>query len=353
MEAMHEGYSTPPHEQSPSSPEAFVLPELLPEEQPEEYLSRITMLLEGSTSNPNPKIRLAKGLNSQANSGPVFAKATLKVENECSEEKFSESKREGFLAGLPSKIKFANNEGKVLENGELGFGHTKQDRWFYGTAAGADHSPMSQLLFGLHCDPELHSDPEIQQYLKRELDGKSILLLGGGDSVKDLIVDMDIVDSRAINPKKIINADLSFEGLNPEPLIQPALEAGRYVREVAHAEKPEEITDVLKRNLLAEGVDQIWASFSVPYYLGSVDQIEGLFNTISTSLAEGGTARISPLVYQAPHDKLAYAPEELDAVKAAMVNEITRMSNDPHFNVYSFNAGVGETLVIKRLKSVA
>jgi hypothetical protein len=332
------------------SVESFDLPELLPEEQVEEYLARLMLLVNRPSKTGPFQMSIGTDFNTQAQHVEFFDSAILKAEAEVATTKFSTAKIEAELAKLPRVIKFAHNAPKPDSRGLASFEHTNRERWFYGTSSGFDDTPYSQLLFGVHCDPELSTSATAQMYFKRLLDNKTVLMLGGGDSAKDFIAGIGSDDDTVVFPRKIINVDLSFEGLRPEPLIQNSIESGLYIRAVAHAENPSEIREVLDSEGLEIGVDEIWASFSVPYYLDSSSQIKGLFQTIRESLSEGGIARLSPIAFQAPSEQFMQGFTAIDETKATLIDEIQALSENPDFNVYSFPAGGGDTLVIKRLK---
>ena len=54
-------------------------------------------------------------------------------------------------------------------------------------------------------------------------------------------------------------------------------------------------TEILQQELQVRDLgpfDEMWASFSVPYYLNTPEGFEGMFETITNNLAEGGIARI-------------------------------------------------------------
>lgn len=341
---MKEG--VPQGETPVESHESFVLPPLLPEEQIEEYMERVTLMREGYTGG----IRLEKALNSQSKYKEDMTRALLKAVQESSASKFTKEKGEQELEKLSARVTFASNEAKEDGEGSVSFEHTNRSRWFYGFAEGTDDIPYSQLLFGVHCDPELADDSALS-YFKALLDDKNILMLGGGKSATDLIVGVCGDPTVDPVPSKIINTDISFAGITDEPLVQEKIDAGTYVKKIARAENPEEIKAVLTE-LELDGVDEIWASYSVPYYLKTPEEIEGLFETIQQSLRVGGTARISPVAFQVPNDMLMNHPEQVDILKASVVNSVKKLQENPEFNLYTFTPTPGAlTLVIKRLKS--
>ncbi len=337
-----------PQEETPvEAQESFVLPDLQPEEQIEEYMERVTLVREGYTGG----IRLEKALNSQGKHKEDMTRALLKAVQESSAGKFTKEKGEQELEKLSAGITFASNEAKEDSAGSAHFEHTNRSRWFYGCAEGTDDTPYSQLLFGVHCDPELGDDLTLP-YFKALLDDKKILMLGGGNSATDLIV--GVCGDPAVDPvpSKIVNTDISFAGITDEPLVQEKIAEGSYVKAIAHADNPEEVHKVLSSNGIEGGMDEIWASYSVPFYLKTPEEIRGLFATVKNNLAPGGTARISPVSFQVSNDLLMNHPEEVDRLKATIMDSARELQEDPQFNVYVFRPAMRTTtLIIKRLKS--
>ncbi len=339
----------------PESMESFVLPQIKPEEQVEEYVVRVTK--ENERYRKGSGISLSKAMNDQAlpEVRPYIVESLALVKataEQAVKEKFSVIKRQEVITAIENAIKFALNEPKIIDGGLPSFSHTKINRWFGDAAKSTDNVPYSQLLFGLFYDQGFDFSPEVHAYFKEILDGKNVLLLGGGDSVHDLVAGLSQDDVEAINPKRIISTDsmAGFEQVKLEPLVQAVLDEGSYVRKQAHAEKSEEVAAVLASVGLEKGADEIWASFSVPYYLETPKQLKGLFTTIRNNLAKGGTARIAPIAFQVSNDRLMNRPEEVDEMKKTLLDEVSSLSEDPEFNVYVFSSGVGSTLVIKRLK---
>ncbi|MBU3669071.1 MAG: hypothetical protein FGM57_03890 [Candidatus Taylorbacteria bacterium] len=257
-----------PQENPLEAKDSFVLPELLPEEQPEEYVVRVTHLIEKNHSS----IRLVKGLNSQCGNGDVCMSALSKALGRCLPAKFSNEKNKLVLQAVSDGIVFASNEAKHNDKGELGYEHTNRERWLYGDASKTDNIPYSQLLFGVYCSPEIGQGSAVP-YFKNLLDDKNILLLGGGDSVKDLIAGVYGDPSLDPVPKKIINTDVSFSGIQEEQMISDMIADGTYVRALAQAQDAEQISGVLETAGVSGGADEIWASYSVPYYLKTPEEI--------------------------------------------------------------------------------
>ncbi len=80
--------------------------------------------------------------------------------------------------------------------------------------------------------------------------------------------------------------------------------------------------------------DEIWASFSVPYYNITTDEIDGLFDNIDRLLKEGGNCRITPLSVQN------------NECNDELLKILTKLNNTSKFNFVVF----GNTLLIHKLK---
>ena len=124
------------------------------------------------------------------------------------------------------------------------------------------------------------NNPEVQEKLRRELENKNILVLGGGNSL------VDLCSSQTIKPKNIVDIDPFRVAESIEKGINGNYQSFAYGAEDAD----------LTRKLSKFGAfDEIWALYSVPHYLRSKKDIQTLFYNIEELLAEGGTARIYPL----------------------------------------------------------
>lgn len=115
-------------------------------------------------------------------------------------------------------------------------------------------------------------------FAKEVLDGKTIVLLGGG--MARLKEEME---QNGINPKEVLNID---------PFVsEPETGADTVVPASATDER---LPDILRERGV-EQADEIWAEYSVPAYLDNPDDIKRLFKNIDTLLAENGSARIWPV----------------------------------------------------------
>lgn len=319
---------------SPETPtqevkEELKLPDFLPEERSEEYLARITKQLDDRIPKLVGGISLSKvnPQNYPENLDYVnSAIAAVSERDKLPKEKFSEEKQNRALEVISKSISGSTNRQRLDENGNISFSHTNQSRDFFGDrkTGKIDNRPYSGTLFNLSVDT-----PESREYLAEKINDKTIYLLGGGDSIKDLIASDDF------HPKHVVNFD---PYITSEPIEK--FDKGIYQSIPVPVQNSEEVKEEIKKQGLPKA-DEMWASFSVPYYLATGPEIKGMFKTIRESLAENGTARIVPLRIQ--DEDPIFHKGSVDE----FMNQVQELADSPEFNVYS----TGETMFIERLSS--
>ena len=163
--------------------------------------------------------------------------------------------------------------------------------------------------------------PEAREYLKNKLDGKVIYLLGGGKSANDLLQD------NQINPKKVVNIDpfISKEDIERN-------KKGFYRSISERADGKNLIKEVNSKNI--ELADEIWASYSVPFYNESAEEIDNLISNIKGLLKEGGNCRITPISTQN------------EQAKQAMMYNLKQIVDSKEYNIYADE----NTLIIHKLE---
>ncbi len=198
------------------------------------------------------------------------------------------------------------------------FNKTNQVRSFFPIQFKKDSFPYSLSLFEV---TNINS-PEAKEYLKRKLDNKKICLLGGGKSMQDLI------ESDLVNPEIVVNVDpfLDKEEINKNI-------KNNYRSLEIRANDPG-LSDVLSKEGL-DTFDEIWASYSVPFYNTTKEQIDNLFDNIDKILSEGGNCRITPLNTQ----------NEECVVEINI--KLKEMNDKGKYNFYLLD----DTLIIHKLKT--
>ncbi len=198
------------------------------------------------------------------------------------------------------------------------FNKTNQVRSFFPSQFKKDSFPYALSLFEV---PNINS-PEAKEYLKRKLDNKRVCLLGGGKSMQDLI------ESDFVKPEIVVNVDpfLDKEEINKN--------INNNYRSLEIRSDDPDLFNRLSREGL-DKFDEIWASYSVPFYNTTKEQIENLFNNIDKILSEGGNCRITPLNTQ---------NEEC----VAEINRKLKEMND--MGKYNFDL-LDDTLIIHKLKT--
>ena len=302
--------------------------ELVPqeEERAEEFLQRVTQAFIDDKSGVGAKMVFEKGMNIQ--NDPQYqavmreAVGHLEALDALPHEKFSAEKNQRTLEKVASLIGKATNRGKE-EEGTVSYAHTNQVRSFRGKANKADNTPYAHSLFRLGLE-----SAEADAYLARKLEGKRIVLLGGGNSLDDLL------HAKDIHPAEVVNVD---------PFItQEKLERndGTPYRSVPFRAEDPGLVEALRSEGVGEA-DEVWSSYSVPYYLDSAEDIAGLFANVRGLLAEDGSARITPLKLQSVEGN----QEQFESASEQILAEVSSLLDDAGYNAYV----VGETLVIEKL----
>jgi len=95
-------------------------------------------------------------------------------------------------------------------------------------------------------------------------------------------------------------------------------------------------------------VDEIWALYSVPYYLETQDQIKGVFHNAQKLLAPGGKFRIAPLALYVPDNKIndqVYFQKRL----SLLIEELQKIDKTGEFNIYLTENDKAGTLIIEKV----
>ncbi len=208
------------------------------------------------------------------------------------------------------------NENSEHEDRVDFFSETNQGRSFFPSHYKKDGIYYSGSLFNVHSNL-----PEAREYLKNKLDGKVIYLLGGGKSANDLLQD------NQINPKKVVNIDpfISKEDIERN-------KKGFYRSISERADGKNLIKEVNSKNI--ELADEIWASYSVPFYNESAEEIDNLISNIKGLLKEGGNCRITPISTQN------------EQAKQAMMCNLKQIVDSKEYNIHADK----NTLIIHKLE---
>lgn len=196
------------------------------------------------------------------------------------------------------------------------FSKTNQERSFFSSHYKKDGIYYSGSLFNVHS-----KSPEAIEYLKNKLDGKVIYLLGGGKSANDLLQDTQI------NPKQVVNIDpfISEEDIERN-------KKGFYRSIPERADSKNLMEEINGQNI--ELADEIWASYSVPFYNESAEEINNLINNIRRLLKEGGNCRITPISTQN------------EQARQAMMCNLKKIVDSREYNIHADK----NTLIIHKLK---
>jgi hypothetical protein len=202
---------------------------------------------------------------------------------------FSDEKRERVAQILGNNLSIAPTPIPV-ELDEAFLTTTHVERGFVSEvnrieAMASDNKPLAHTLFGIP-KFEYEATYEViegaEKYITESIKDKRILLFGGGNSCGDLIY-----NNKDFKPQVIINVD-PYRIRTEEQTETP----NPYIRIDTTAEDPN-LEDKLESVGFPQ-VDEIWASYSVPYYSNKPEDIRGMFENAKKLLAPGGMLRIYP-----------------------------------------------------------
>lgn len=323
----------------------IVEPEI--EETPEEYISRSMKCIiedkindDKNLDNINPLLKNRNYYGKRTNN-VIFEffsdmEKTGEIKNILSNlelnenRKFSKDKSDYIFNELNNKIWSSSRESADGDDNKKidYYNNTNQERDFFSyNRKTNDAYSYASMMFAL---PDAFTEKEEgKEYLHNQLDNKTIFLFGGGDSIKDLL------KSEEFKPKKVINFDpfLKEEAFdkNPNDIYESQIIS-------ASDKKIREMTD---KNEISKA-DEVWATYSVPFYLDSSNDIKELITNMSEVLNEGGNARISPIAVQST-EKFG---ENFEMRKQSLVDSIKSLLDNPDYNVTIFN----DTLKIHKIK---
>ncbi|MCF7833733.1 MAG: hypothetical protein K9L98_00430 [Candidatus Pacebacteria bacterium] len=246
------------------------------------------------------------------------------IKNE--DKKFSAIKNDETLKLLKKRVASSSRDSAEKDGVEY-YSKTNQTREFFADGRKSDSYSYVSMMFGLLNN---FSTTDLgKKYIHEKIDNKTIFLFGGGDSVRDLL------NSEEFKPNKILNFDpfLEKEDLNKN-------QNGIYESYPISASN-ENIKIMVEKEVIPQA-DEVWATYSVPFYLDSAEDIKKLIKNMASIIREGGNARISPIAVQ-NKDKEG---DTFETRKKALMEAIQDLLNDPKFNVVVF----GDTIKIHKIK---
>jgi len=315
------------------------------EEIPEEYVSRALKSIVNEYINNEPNIKNLHRLIKRAYYGKYANQSIVEffsnIENSKkikdalfslesnNDKKFSKEKNDGIFNKLSTESWGSSRESADGDNNKKAeyYSNTNQERDFFSYGRKHDAFSYSSMMFGLPED--FIKTEEGKEYLHNKLDNKTIFLFGGGDSIKDLL------KSEEFKPKKVINFDpfIKEETFDKNP-------NGIYESQMISA-SDKKIRELAEKNEIPKA-DEVWATYSVPFYLDSSKDIKELISNMSQVLSEGGNARISPIAVQSKEKD----GENFETRKHALIDSVKSLLDNPDYNVTIFN----DTLKIHKIK---
>lgn len=323
----------------------FEIIEPILEETQEEYISRSMKSVVDEHISNDPDISNVPRLLKKAYYGKYANQSmirffgdkenSIKIKNLLSklefsdDKKFSEEKNKNTFNKLINKIWSSNRESADGDNDKKAeyYSNTNQERDFFSYGRKHDAYSYSSMMFGLPED--FIRTEEGKEYLHNQLDNKTIFLFGGGNSIKDLL------KSEEFKPKKVINFDpfIKEETFDKNP-------NGIYESQMISA-SDKKIREMTEKNEIPKA-DEVWATYSVPFYLDSSEDIKELIINMSEVLNEGGNSRICPISVQS----LEKDGENFETRKQSLVGSVKGLLDNPDYNITIFN----DTLKIHKIK---
>lgn len=324
----------------------FEIVEPKEEETPEEYISRLMHhiadqyrnndLLIKNTPRLLQEVYYGRHVNQALNQFFSISENCQKIKEKILEievnddEKFSKEKNEITFSKLNKDIIGSTRESASEDeyNKMDYYANTNQTREFFRKGRTRDAYSYSSMMFGL---PDSFIDTiEGKEYLHHKIDDKTIFLFGGGDSIKDLL------KSEEFKPRRVINFDpfVKEESIDKNP-------NNIYESQTISA-SDKKIREMVDNNEISRA-DEVWATYSVPFYLDKSEEIKELLINMTSVLNEGGNARISPIDVQSREKD----GENLETRKMALIDSIKSLLDSSDYNVSVFN----NTLKIHKIKN--
>lgn len=319
-----------------------------PNESNEDYIARLSASVEAANlkkselrkqtedeaSSPRFNLKKRQSFNyiqlvnifNDAEIKPLAEKIIMEMIDSSNPEVLAEQENENVFEKLKSRINFSTRDSSESDDyfqSKDYYNETNQTRSFFmenRKGGSKDNIPYAMSLFGV-C---LKDFPAAKDYFAKQLNDKRICLLGGGESAQDL------VESQEVRPSKIVNIDPYLESENIDRGLN-----NKYQSLPIKADDP-----ALLEKLGNEGndkFDEVWASYSVPFYNKTPEEIKNLFGNIQNLLAENGNCRITPLTAQ--------NQECIDA----MLGELAQIKDSKKFNLHLMH----DTLIIHKLETPA
>ncbi|MDQ5954537.1 MAG: hypothetical protein QG583_465 [Patescibacteria group bacterium] len=209
-----------------------------------------------------------------------------------------------------------------VENNKVDyFSETNNDRSVFSYFIGGGRQ-ISHLLGLSHIENSKIDNKIMEELIKYRLNNRNIILLGGGHGAMDLLTDEEI----PFAPNSVTNVD---------PYIVDELidkNSKKIYQSISTNAESENLLSTLKeRNVPL--ADEVWANFSVPFYLGKVEEIHKLFENIDAILAPGGVFRVYPLQLGDIEKSKLFDTDSFDKRKKAWVDAVKTLVNTGHYNL--------------------
>jgi hypothetical protein len=182
-------------------------------------------------------------------------------------------------------------------------------------------------IFGV---PDTYKFDKVGPLFERRINDKTIIVLGGGNSMNDFL------STKKFHPKKIVNVDpyIKKEKINKN-------KRGIYESFSLGAESEFLVSEL--ENSSIQKVDEIWASYSVPFYLETAEAIHSMFKNMDALLSEGGVLRITPLYlseFSTESKEIFGVADSFDERKRAFIGAVKQLLDTGKYNLYVLSRGM-------------
>lgn len=223
---------------------------------------------------------------------------------------------------LDSSITSITNKISNAEDKVSYFKQTNQERFLYKNSESEE-----TILYSIFGIPNGYVYKDVQSIFEKRINDRTILVFGGGNSLYDLLTDS------SFKPKALINIDPYITSESVEKN-----KRSLYQSISLKAEDPE-LKNELKKKLI-DRPEEIWATYSVPCYLETVEDIHNLFKNVDEILVPGGYFRVYPLAivnFMWDDERAFSGTDNYSKREDAWVSAVKNLVQTGRYNLEVFN----------------
>ncbi len=217
---------------------------------------------------------------------------------------------------------------------DKGYDDTVRDRGFLTEvwSKGEKREALVEVLFGLRPEKNI-------EVLREAINNKRILVVGGGTSMDDLLADSRFAPALLLNVDPFLDKE------------KPARGAAGYYRSLPlDAASPDFL-----QGLRAEGhgtFDEIWATWSIPHYCKTPDEVAQSFANMFKALAPGGALRICPITFVVDKMPPVLRPAVVAQLVSALSASLTALAQLPNVEMSRHDNALPDGRVLPELSTL-